>query len=62
VEARAHGSDGDVEDERDLLVGKFFKLAEDDDLFEEERKVFEAFANDGDGLGAGEELCGVIVG
>lgn len=62
MQARPDSADGDCEDEGYLLVGKFFKLAENDDLLEEEGKVFEAFADDGDGLGAGELLGGVVVG
>ena len=62
VEARAHGADGDGEDEGDLLVGQLFEFAKDDDLFEEEREFVEAVADGGDGFGAGEVLGGVVVG
>jgi len=62
VEARAHGADGDGEEEGDLLVGQLFEFAKDDDLFEEEREFVEAVADGGDGFGAGEVLGGVVVG
>jgi hypothetical protein len=62
VEARAHGPDGDGEDEGDLLVGQLFEFAEDDDLFEEEWEFVEALADGGDGFGAGQVLGGVQVG
>ena len=42
MQAGADGADGYGEDEGDLLVGELFELAEDDDLFEKERKVFPA--------------------
>jgi hypothetical protein len=61
VEARADGSDGDVEDEGDLLVAEFLEFAENDDLFEEEREIFKTFADGGDGFGTGEVLGGVVV-
>jgi hypothetical protein len=62
MQAGADGADGDGEDEGDLLVGELLELAEDDDLFEEEGKVFESFADGGDGLGAGELLGWIVVG
>jgi hypothetical protein len=62
MQAGADGANGDGEDEGDLLVGELLELAEDDDLFEEERKVFEPFADGGDGLGAGELLDWIVVG
>ena len=56
MQARANGSDGDGEDESDLLVGELLELAEDDDLFEEQRKCIEAIAESGEGFGAGQVL------
>jgi len=62
MKAGADGANGDGEDEGDLLVGEILEFAEDDDLFEKERKVFESFADGGYGLGAGELFGRVVVG
>ena len=62
MEAGADGADGDGEDKGDLLIGELLEFAEDDDLFEKERKVFESFAYGGDVLGARELLGGIVVG
>ena len=62
MQTGADGADGDGEDEGDLLVGKLFEVAEDDDLFEKKRKVFESFADGGDRLGASELFGWVVVG
>ena len=62
MKAGADGADRDGEDEGDLLVGELLEFAEDDDLFEKERKVFESFADGGDGLGASELFGWAVIG
>jgi hypothetical protein len=62
MQAGADGADGDGENEGDLLVSEFLEFAEDDNLLEEEREIFESFANGGDGFGASELLGWIVVG